>query len=393
MVLEAGDDVGGRVRTDVVDGFRLDRGFQVLNPAYPALPHVVDVTALDLHPYDPGILLVGAQRRWVVADPVRSPRDAVATLRAPFGSPWEKARLSAYLLRLLRSDVADLLAEPDSTALAGLRSAGIRGEPVDRLLRPFLTGVFLEPDLATSHRFAQLVLRAFAKGSPGLPAQGMHALPRLVADPLPSDVVHLGERVRWLDGATVDTGGERWRARAVVVATGPRAAADLLPSLPRPVVRSATTWYHVPDIDPRTLADGRRLLSVDPLRRGPVVNTSVLSTVAPSYAPPGRVLVSSTTLGTDDSSAAAAAVLRHLSVIYGVPTADWPLLRAVVVPDALPAMLAPLDVRAPTRLGGGLFVCGDHRDTASLQGAIVSGRRAATAVIAALGLGADGERP
>jgi hypothetical protein len=150
-------------------------------------------------------------------------------------------------------------------------------------------------------------------------------------------------------------------------------------------MRAVTTWYHSPPAEPRLLG-GRPVLMVDGERRGPVVNTAVLSQVAPSYAPVGRTLVSSSVLGVGGPAADEQRVLRHLAMLYGVDTSHWPLVSRVEVREALPAMPPPLTLRKPVRLLDGLYVCGDHRDTGSIQGALVSGRRAASAVLAELGV-------
>lgn len=388
-VLEAADSPGGRVRTDVVDGLLLDRGFQVLNPSYPTLRSMVDLDALDLQPYDAGVRVHVDERAWVVADPRRVPGAAWSSLRAPVGSATAKAALVARALAVGTGDVRRFLDTADSAAGESFRRAGMSDRLVDSVLRPFLAGVFLEPDLATSRRFADLVLRSFVRGSPSLPAAGIQAVPRALAAQLPAGVLRTDTPVEHVRGgeraAEVRCAdGSRVRARAVIVATEAPTAARLLPRLAVPGGRSVTTWYHLADTDPGQLAGGRPIITVDGQARGPLVNTSVLSTVAPTYAPPGAVLVSSSVLGVDTSPAADQAVRRHLRLLYGVDVTGWTTVRPVVVPWALPAQLPPLAIRKPVSYAPGIWVCGDHRDTASVQGALVSGRRAARGAVAAV---------
>jgi hypothetical protein len=169
----------------------------------------------------------------------------------------------------------------------------------------------------------------------------------------------------------------------VIVASDPVSAATLLPGLTIPAGNAVTTWYH----STRTkLTGGDGVLVVDGERRGPVINSVAISNAAPDYAPTGRTLVSTSTLGTDSSAEAERRVLEHLSVLHGTSTRDWELVGVYAIPYALPAMVPPLQVRQPVDLGDGLFVAGDHRDTASIQGAMVSGRRSADAVLAHLGV-------
>ena len=122
------------------------------------------------------------------------------------------------------------------------------------------------------------------------------------------------------------------------------------------------------------------MLHLDGARRGPLVNTAVMTNVAPGYAPPGRVLIASSTVAADGSADAEAAVRRQAGLVYGVDPSDWELITCQVIAAALPHQPPPLALRQPSRLAGGVFIAGDHRDTASIQGALVSGRRAADAI-------------
>ncbi|HSK26648.1 MAG TPA: NAD(P)/FAD-dependent oxidoreductase [Jiangellales bacterium] len=384
VVLEASDAVGGRVRTDVVDGLRLDRGFQVLNPAYPALPRLVDVDALDLRPFVAGVSVALGRRHHLLADPRRHPRDAVAGALSRVTGPVGKARFALLATAAATLPVDRLVGEPDRTTAEELRRAHLPESLVERVLRPFLAGVFLEPDLQTSSRFFQLVLRSFVRGTPGVPSLGMQALPEAVAAPLPAGSLHLGCRVDAVSTAGAVTTDGDIGARAVVVATDPVTAGSLLPGLEVPRMHAVTTWYHLADTPPSALLGGRAVIAVDGQARGPLVNTVVLTQAAPSYATGGRTLVSSSALGVHDDAGSERAARAHLQVLYGVDTRGWRHVATYAVPGALPAMPPPLEIRRPVRLRDGLYVAGDHRDTSSVQGALVSGRRAAAAVLADL---------
>lgn len=383
VVLEAGDAPGGRVRTDRVDGFLLDRGFQLYNPAYPEGQRVLDHGALDLRPYVAGAIIVlprrGQRREVRVADPRREPSWAVASATAPLGSPLSTMRFGAYALsRVLRSPAA-LRTEPDVTAYDALRRAGADRRLIDRLLRPFLSGVFLEGELTTSRRFLDLVLRSFVRGTPSLPAAGMQAIPEQLA--MGADLRLCTRVVEVGTHHVVTDDGLRMDADAVIVATDPPTAADLLPGLTVTAGRSVTTWYHSPDCPVEHLVGGAAALVLDGARRGPLVNTSVISQAASTYAPPGKALVSSSALGVRDSAANERAVRDHLSWLYGVDASRWQHIATYAIPYALPSMPVPLDVRKRVRMYDGVYVAGDHRDTSSIQGALVSGRRAAQAVL------------
>lgn len=383
-VLESADAVGGRVRTDIVDGYRLDRGFQLYNPAYPEGQRMFDYAALDLRPFERGARVVLGDQVFRLGDPRSHPTWAVDALRAPLGGWPSLAHFLGYTARCATADPRSLAARPDEAIRTALADAGVAPATVRAFIRPFLAGVFLEDQLATSRRFADLILRSFVRGTPTVPSRGMQALPEQLAAGLAN--VHLDTPVTAVRPGSVRTGRGDVDAGAVIVAVDPGSVHSLLPALAAPRTHSCTTWYHSPDQSPGELSDGLALLTLDGDGRGPLVNTAVMSHAAPSYAPPGRSLVSSTALGTD-GEISERDVREHLSRLYGVPTQRWECVGTYRVDPALPAMDPPLELRKPSDLGDGLFVAGDHRDTASIQGALVSGRRAATAVRRWLGGG------
>ncbi|WP_144120679.1 NAD(P)/FAD-dependent oxidoreductase [Catellatospora sichuanensis] len=378
-VLEAADDIGGRVRTDTVDGFLLDRGFQTLCPAYPALQDECDLADLHLRPFTRGLAVHWGGR----THHLRPGPTAALALAAGLVPPADGLTLVELAARDTLGSTAAVLRQPDLTTLDELKAADLSPVTVDRVLRPFLAGVFLEDRLDTSGRFFHLMWRMFLRGGAAVPARGMQALPRLLAARLPAGTIHTGARVDGLTphGVAVH-GGDEIVARAVVVATDGAAAAALLPGLRAPAWHGVTTFYHAcfgaPSAHP--------MLTVDPGSGGLLTNTVVLTAAAAGYATDGRALIATSTLDTATPvDELERAIRARLSVLYEVPTDGWQFLDAYRIPHALPAMPAPHRMRRPVRHGYGRYVCGDHRDTSSIQGALVSGRRAANAVLADLG--------
>ncbi len=384
LVLEAAEDVGGRMRTDVVRGFRLDRGFQVFNTSYPQVRRRFDLAALRLHPFTPGFLLADGQRAHRLVDPTRRPAQALGLLadRPPPLSPRDLVALGLLGLGAAALPAALLKRLPETSTARALRGAGLSRGAVEGVLRPFLAGVFLEDELETSSRMFHLVWRSLVRGSLCLPEEGIGAVPRQLAARLPPGRLVCGAPVDRLTAAgVVLADGAAVRARAVVVATGPGAAARLLPGLEVPAARAVTTFYHVAPASPL----GEPTLVVDAGRR--VLNTVVLSEVVPGCAPDGRALVSTSVLGTEAEEGAAR---RRAGELYGVDVSDWQLLDAYRIAEALPAGPVPLALGRTTRFGPGRYACGDHRATASVQGALASGARAAREVAADLAGGRNG---
>jgi len=385
QVIEASDRPGGRVRTDVVDGFRLDRGFQVLLTAYPEARRLLDLAALDLRAFEPGALVRMRGRFEPLPDPLRRPWRAPAALWSRAMNASDKLGVLALRRRLAGRDVEALLAGDSRPTREALRDEGFSSWASERFFRPFLGGVFLERELATSSRAFRFVFRMFAEGDAALPAEGMEAIPRQLAARLPEGALRTGTAVRHVEPWRVTLAdGSVLRTRAVVVATDPASAARLLPGLEVPPMNPATClWLDAPASRP--LAALGRTLVLDGDGAGPVTHLCVASAVAPGYAPPGRALVSASVVGAadPDDEALAAAARRQLEGWLGPGVDAWRLLRVDRIPEALPRQEpGPFEpAPRPARRGWGLAVCGDHRDVASLQGALASGCRAAAAIL------------
>ncbi|MEU5372860.1 FAD-dependent oxidoreductase [Streptomyces sp. NPDC005951] len=434
-VLEAAPRVGGRLATDAVDGFRLDRLGPLLCASWPELSGTPGLGAPELREFAPGVLVHSEGRRHLTGD-IRSARGALKaartrssaprTHRAPrppralrasgvygtsaaagaagsaqgvygheIGAPArgggrggvvagaiDRARLGAALHRLALTPEARLLARPERSAAEALAGVGLPGRTVDGILRPLLAALLSDPALTTSSRSADLALRDYARGGLCVPAGGSAVLPELLAAALPPGTVRTGVHVTAAGITSVRTKehGELG-CRSLLLATGAGAAAELLPGLRVPSFHPVTVLHHTAPAPPPT---GRSLV-LDGDRSGPVAYTSVMSEVDPSRAPEGRALITSTVLGAPPPDLDRS-VRAHLAALYGVPTDGWELLAAHHDPEAVPAMEAPHDPRRPVRVLAGLYVCGDHRDTSTVQGALHSGRRAAGAILTDLGV-------
>ncbi|ATZ27036.1 FAD-dependent oxidoreductase [Streptomyces lavendulae] len=372
-VLESADDPGGRMATASADGFRLDRVGQLLNTSYTEPARTPGLEGLVLRPFAPGVLVHGADGRQQRAA-------ALTPARALASGSLDQARLSAALGRLAALPVERLLARPERTALAALGSRGLPPRTVNAVLRPLLAALLRDPALTTSSRVADLALRTFARGRLAVPEGGAAALPDLLAAALPPGTVRTGVRVRSVatNLVTTEEHGD-FGCRSVLLATGARAAADLLPGLRVPAFHEVTVIHHA---TPAPLPwDGSLLLDADP--KWPLAHTTVMSAVDPSRAPAGRSLVTTTVHGPPPP---ARTVASRLARLYDTSTRDWELLAVHHTPEAVPAMPPPYDLRRPVRVLAGLYVCGDHRDSNTVDGALHSARRAATALLRDFGI-------
>lgn len=375
LVCEAGDRVGGRVRTDLVDGFRLDRGFQVLLPAYPRLRGLADLDALRLRHFTRGAIAHTPVGRFRLAPAPTAAGDLGRFARRHLRDLPAFAALCARDAVLpddvLRGRLKDLSVRDD------LARWGLSPGFVDEVLRPLVAGVFLDPALGTAAPLFHLVWRSFLRGGAALPAGGMQALPDQLAAGL---TIRTGTEVAAVTAAGVRLAdGSHLPARAVVVATDGDTAHRLLPEVPAPAWHGVTTWYFAapspPERHPTLLLDGADEL---------LTNSAVISEVAPEYAPRGRALVAASVPGRLAETDVEGRLRERLSVLYGIATTEWEPLARYAIPRALPAVAPGRPLRSPVRLAEGRYVCGDHRDTCSVQGALVSGGRAAAAVLADL---------
>lgn len=381
-VIEAGDAVGGRVRTDVVDGFKLDRGFQVLLTAYPEVQRWLDLKQLDLQEFWPGARVWTGQKWDTVADPRRRWTDLFRGLTADIGSTSDKLKVVQWAVEA-RDGLADSHWDrPETTALAYLQARGFSAQMIERFWRPWLSGIFLERELETSSRMLEFVFGMFARGGTAVPREGMQAIPAQLATGLPWDSIILNERVSAVESGRVwSQSGREWRASQIVIAVeGGGAARFGLPGLDQPVEwRGARCLYFaVPGREKRD-----PLLMLNGAADGVINHAAWMEAVAPSYAPEGQSLLM---VGLKPDLADPADVIesrarRELDAWFGAEAvSSWRMLKHSWIPQSLPRR-SPLVRPAPVPVVPDVWRCGDVCSTASIQGAMESGRMVAEALL------------
>lgn len=374
-IYEASDGIGGRVRTDVVDGYTLDRGFQVALTAYPEMHRQLDMDALDLRAFDPGALVWRNGKGSEVSDPFRQPLATASTVLAPIGSLFDKARIALLRSKLRRVHPAQLLRGDDVTTAEALRDAGFSDTIVRRFFRPLVGGIQLDPDLNDSRRMFDVIFRMLADGDSAVPVAGMQAIPNQLAAKLPAAAIHLDQRITSATARSVHTAnGDNVEASAVVIATDGPAAAELLDIEPVGS-KAAGCVYFGADAAP----SNTKCVVLDGTGDGPVLNVAIMSNITSSYAPAGKHLIAAALPGVanGDLESMARTQLRDW---WGTQVDTWDHLATYRIPHGQPAQAPPFSPKQTVALSDGRFVCGDHRDTASIQGALYSGRRCAEAI-------------
>jgi phytoene dehydrogenase-like protein len=371
------------VRTDATDGFLWDRGFQILLTAYPQVQKRLDLDLLELGLFEPGARVRTNGRFHHLSDPLRRPFGLVRTVAAPIGSIADKAKLVRLIVDVRTHPVRALMRRRDETTAARLERAGFSSNMIETFWRPLFAGIQLDPDLEVSSRRFETILRMLAVGSSGLPRRGMGSIATQLASKLPRSTVRFGARAVHVGGSGVTLAdGESVAAKAVVVATeGPEAHRLIGDRVADPGSRAAACcWFSAP-----TAPQPGPVLVLDGDQSGPVRNLVVISEVCPSYAPVGRALVAAAVPGPDALDPELTIRVRsQLARWFDTNEKEWEHLRTDVIPHGQPAQGPPLRPKQRVALGDGLFVCGDHRDTASIQGAMFSGERTAAAVRQAL---------
>ena len=385
LLLEASDGVGGRVRTDRMEGFLLDRGFQVLLTAYPEARRVLDYKALDLRFFYPGALIRFGGRFHKTADPWRHPLDGLRGAFSPVGNLGDKMKVGRLRRKTMEGSVEDLFSRPEATTLEALQEIGFSEKMIDRFFRPFLGGVFFDRELGISSRMFEFGFRMFSSGETALPGGGMGTIPNQIASRLPPASLRLNSRVELIqDRSVILSTGEKVTARTLVLGTEAPEAVRLLGEEKRPGSRSTTCLYFAAEEPPIH----EPLLILNGEGQGPVNSLAIPSLVAPAYAPEGQALIAVTIIGLpplrDDQLTEA--VRSQLAKWFGPKVSAWRHLRTYWIRHALPLQVPPLpDPTSPAqRVRPGLYVCGEYGNPASLQWAMFSGRKAAEAVIEAL---------
>jgi phytoene dehydrogenase-like protein len=395
LVLEAADQVGGRLRTDYhKDGYRLDRGFQVLFTSYATALRHLDFPKLKQRIFDPGAILIKNGKRYEITDPLREPARFLPSLLNPLIPLQDKARVLALRTQLLQQSTGDTFAgtyQPDGqdeTTEAFLHRAGFTNAFIDNFVRPFYGGIFLDRSLQTSARMFQFTFKMLATGKIIIPAEGIQVIPEQLAASLPKGSVRCNTRVSELlikDNrvqGVCTIAGELIEAEQVVLATS-SPIAEKFTHLQLPSTPVSTVCLYFAG-DERLYPQRKILLNADPHA---YVNNAVLVTnIAPTYAPPRKQLLSVTVLNhlKDDDEViierSRAEIARwfpahdlkswQLLALYRIPFAQFSQPSGIY--DNLPHNSTDID---------GLYLAGEYTQSSSIQGAMHSGEFAAKAVL------------
>ena len=382
VILEAGRRIGGRIKTDRVDGFLLDHGFQVLQTAYPEARRYLDYGRLVLKPFAPGAIIRTQDRLHIIADPRRRPRNLWSTVTAPIGTIGDRLRMIKLASKVRRTKASILFQSPDMTTIEFLRSEGFSEKIIQTFFIPFFSGISLDPEIEVSSRVFQYIFRIFAEGDVALPEKGMGSIPAQLAENLPDGSIRTGARVGSIQNEEIElTTGEIVKGRAVILATEGPETSRLLRSKQKIDSRGELCLYYAASAPP--IEQPYLLLNGD--RTGWINSLTVPSQVSPAYAPPGQALISVVVVDhlSSDDTTVEAAVRGQLTAWFGAGVREWRHLKTFRIAHALPAQPPPMPdpTVSVTPAKPGIFVCGEYGSVPGIQWAMLSGRRAAEAAI------------
>ncbi|MEM6264439.1 MAG: NAD(P)/FAD-dependent oxidoreductase [Bacteroidota bacterium] len=381
-LLEATDRPGGRVKTDQIDGYLLDHGFQVLLKAYPETQALLDYRSLDLKPFKPGAVVMDARGLHTIGDPSRNPGMLFPTLFSGVGSFADKFRMLTLKLRLTNTDIFRIFSQKEPTTSAILREYGFGEKMITQFFQPFMRGIFLENDLTTSRRMFDFVFKMFSSDDTCVPARGMEEIPKQLARRIPPGSIRVHARVSSIDGQEVVLeNGDRIQAEKILIATEGNGLAEQFMPKPLPAPHTVTCVYFSADHTPISAP----LIGLNALPNPFMNNLAVMSQVSGAYTPQGKHLLSATVLGTPELSDDALAnnIREESRQWFGAAVDEWQLLKVYRIPYALPNQETVRDHMLPAemKVREGLWLAGDHQLNGSINAAMKAGRLAVQAVL------------
>jgi phytoene dehydrogenase-like protein len=376
QILEASDRAGGRIKTDLIDGFRLDRGFQVLLTEYPETKALLDYKKLNLKRFLPGATVLYDGGQFEIADPFRRPTATFATLFAPVGSLKDKINTFFLKNKLVNIAVSDVFKQPEIETIAQLKKYGFSPKMIDRFYKPFFSGIFLENDLKTSSNMLDFVMKMFSEGDAAIPELGMEEIPKQLVAMLPENSIQFNVKVSAIENNTIICeNGTTLDTDKIIIATEAIGIASNYISKTKQNFHQVTNVYFEAKIAPTQKAVV--VLNASTHEKW-VNNLTILSNISNQYAPTGKVLISISYNGipTIDDVTLAENMKTELKQWYGNQVEDWKLLKTYRIKYALPNQekVANELHDSHIKINDNLFICGDYLLNGSINAAMKSGR-------------------
>ncbi len=371
LVLEASDAVGGRVRTDIVTGFKLDRGFQVLLTSYPEAEKLLNYNDLHFQSLPSGARIRNGNSFFVMPNPLKNILTAPQALFSPVGSLFDK--LKVLKLNSDTRNASEPTAKSNETTISFLKSYGYSDAMLNNFFKPFMGGVFLEEDLKTDSSFFKFLYKMFAKGDVVVPENGMQAIPEQIASHLSPNQIRFNTKVKNIDGKIIHLeNGETIESDKIVIATDGNSAAKLLGNEVETQFNGTVCLYFTSD-KPLKL-DGEPYLIINANSDELIDHILVNSDISASYAPADKILISVNLIGNKEFTIEK--IQTELTKWFGNGF-DWQHLKTYKIPEALPQFFTESANKSNLKINENLYRCGDYTAYPSLNAAMKTGREVA----------------
>jgi protoporphyrinogen oxidase len=381
VIYEASDRVGGRVKTDKLDGFKLDHGFQVLLTAYPEAQKYLDYEALDLKTFSPGALIYDGNQPFALSDPLRQPGTLASMIFSRVGTIGDKIKMWSLSRMLKKKSIEEIFESEETTTMQYLNNYGFSEKVITHFFKPFFSGIFLETELATSSRMFEFVFKMFSEGNAAVPANGMQEIPNQLAAQLKNTRIHFNKEVSRIEGQTIAfVNGDMVEAEKIIIAADPY---NILPGL-----SSQTQDYHSVinlyfSVDRSVIQ--KPLIGLVSKNGALINNFNYMTDVSTDYAPEGQCLLSISVVKEISlkQEELVRAIKKEFSELTGQDTGSMQFLKMYHIKKALPILE---DIQAEiqptaTRIQNKVFLAGDYLLNGSLNAAMASGRAAALAAL------------
>lgn len=376
VIVEGSDALGGRVRTDIVEGFRLDRGFQMLLTNYTEARKILNYSNLDLNYFESGALIKANKGFTKLENPFKGKGTFFSMAFSPIGSWNDRLKIKKFAKYVSDMPDEELFGMDDTETIKFLKKYGWSKEIIHQFFRPFFSSVFLDNELHTSSNLFHFTFKQFFKGEMALPAEGMQAIPEQISDLISKEKIRLNTPVKGIENNQVFLdNGEVLTTDRIVIATDPHTASGLLGEDKSYEYQLSTCTYFSAEYSP---LKGQKFLTLNPDQKGVVHNLYVPTDIAPAYGATGKTLISVSTHGLEkiDERNHTNRIKRELYDWFGAQVNVWKHLRTYHIPEAIVKFPAGTK-KQELKLDENLYRCGDYLAYPSLNAAMQTGREVA----------------
>lgn len=378
IVIEATDRVGGRVKTDIIDGYQLDYGFQVLLTAYPAAQKYLDFESLDLQKFLPGAAIFKNGEQMAIGDPLRDLSLLFPTLLAGIGTLSDKIKILKLNSKLKTKTLSDIFSDKEQSTFSYLKQLGFSSEMIEDFFSPFFSGIFLENKLETSSRMFEFVYKMFGEGYAALPKSGIEAIPKQLSKNLKNTTFKFNTKVTSVkDAEIILEDSTKLESHYTIVATD---ASSLISNLKN----QSTEWKSCDTLyfETENKVIKKSLIGLIP-EAGTLINNIFYHTNLDTNTTGDKELLSVTVVDNQNLTGEdfIERVKRELKEHCGIDSCRF--IKQYSIPMALPKLVNLQYDMLPseTRLTTNIFLAGDTQLNGSLNAAMISGERAALSIL------------